>query len=136
MIDTTFDQAKKIITKDLDNWNSNFWRLWCREQVSVSFKINNLCKMFNLFWMRSNIPINYIKSYVWTFQKYLTPFICNKYDICIGLMDFFFEQADISGPKKLSKMWVNFRCWVKASCRLNLNTKQWNNFLLLWSEHR
>ena len=33
MIDTTFDQAKKIITKDLDNWNSNFWRLRCREQV-------------------------------------------------------------------------------------------------------
>ena len=35
MIDTTFDQAKKIITKDLDNWNSNFWRLRCREQVII-----------------------------------------------------------------------------------------------------
>ena len=33
MIDTTFDQAKKIILKDLDNSNSNFWRLLCREQV-------------------------------------------------------------------------------------------------------
>ena len=38
MIDTTFDQAKKIITKDLDNWNSNFWRLRCREQVIAHFK--------------------------------------------------------------------------------------------------
>ena len=34
VIDTTFDQAKKIITKDLDNWNSNFWRLRCREKVN------------------------------------------------------------------------------------------------------
>ena len=34
VIDTTFDQTKKIITKDLDNWNSNFWRLRCREQVN------------------------------------------------------------------------------------------------------
>ena len=41
MIDTTSDQAKKIITKDLNNWNSNFWRLRCREQV-IKLEISKL----------------------------------------------------------------------------------------------
>ena len=35
---------KKIITKDLVNSNSNFWRLWCREQV-INLTINWLIKM-------------------------------------------------------------------------------------------
>ena len=37
MIDTTFDQAKIIIAKDVDNWNSKFWRLWCHKQVNNCF---------------------------------------------------------------------------------------------------
>ena len=41
MIDTTFDQAKIIITKNLDNWNSNFWRLRWREQVNKQQFVSN-----------------------------------------------------------------------------------------------
>ena len=37
VIDTTFDQAKIIIAKDVDNWNSKFWRLWCHKQVNNCF---------------------------------------------------------------------------------------------------
>ena len=49
MIDPTFDQAKKIISKDLDNWNSNFWRLRCREQFKHLFKAMFLKKFLEPF---------------------------------------------------------------------------------------
>ena len=48
VIDTTFDQAKIIITKDLDNWNLNFWRLQCREQVSTF--LNQIKLVYGLIW--------------------------------------------------------------------------------------
>ena len=32
--------------KDLENWNSNIWRLWCREQVKI-WRNNRTCLLFS-----------------------------------------------------------------------------------------
>ena len=43
--------------KDLENWNSNIWRLWCREQVTKKQD----------FWPRLNIlkGKNWNKKFLW-----------------------------------------------------------------------
>ena len=41
-------------------------------------------------------------------SKIFDPLFYNKYVNMIFME--FFKQADASGPKKLPKMWVNFRC--------------------------
>ena len=71
MIDTNFDQGKKIITKDLDNWHSNFWRLRCHEQVRTpnftnpkfqfpQFKV--LQSVFFSFWYKNKQNQRIIKK--------------------------------------------------------------------------
>ena len=54
-----FWSSKKIITKDLENSDSNIWRLWCREQVISIWMI--LSHRHNvLLFVRSRLVVKHL----------------------------------------------------------------------------
>ena len=96
MIDTTFDQAKIIITKDLDNWNSNFWRLWCREQViSKCPNHEEDCANFGGFLRKAELyKLNKYRK----MNEIYSAILWSKYD-CRGVgMQVIFEGQFIKEP--------------------------------------
>ena len=135
------ESLKKIKTKNLDNWNSNFWRLWCREQViekqltiqqfEKKSKLTNSpifknCGFFSFFFasfawnLNSNywLPIMLLNFYEYHWQRWNSNFLsmlCTsmiKSGICNFSLAFAKFWKYVQGPRNESGP---IRVWAQMS---------------------
>ena len=84
---------KKIITKDLVNSNSNFWRLWCREQVINWWQRKTkqkqvFCKGF------VKIDLNCTEQYLFWFQIFGNVWVLDTLTVTLRTILTHYFQSD------------------------------------------
>ena len=100
--------------KDLENWNSNIWRLWCREQVNhhtlVRFEKQEIVK-----WEIWKFLLN-PASYYFYEMLHLTNFFYHLGLEELGVQEFI-DEKHFKGGKLIQISWANSANFVFTSLK-------------------